>query len=69
VEHAGEACPWHLTTKALNLLETPQACYEYLHLVWFFRARAAMLALEGSVLDHHDLFRALSKHRVQVAGI
>jgi hypothetical protein len=69
VEHTGEAPPWHLTTKALNLLECPQEGYEYLHLVWFFRARAAMLALQGSVLDHKDLFRALSKHRVQAAGI
>jgi hypothetical protein len=58
-----------LTTKALKLLEFPQKGYEYLHLVWFFRARAAMLALQGSVLDHKDLFRALSKYRVQAAGI
>lgn len=69
VEHTGEARPWHLTTNGLKLLECPHGCYEYLHLVWFFRARAAMLALQGSILDHTDLFRALSRHRVQFAGI
>ena len=69
IEHDWEVFPWHLTGSMLKLLHCPQRSYEYLHLVWFFRARAAMLALKGQVLDLKDLFRALCKHQVQVGGI
>lgn len=69
VEHEMEDFPWHLVGRMISLLETPEASFEYLHVTVYFRARAAMLALKGDVLDHKELHTALSKHQVQTGGI
>jgi hypothetical protein len=69
VEYEWDAFPWHLVTRLVDVLENPAASFEYLHLTSFFRARAAMLALKGNVLDHRDLHASLSRHEVQVGGI
>jgi len=69
VEHGLESVPWHLAGQLIHHLEQPAASFEYLHLTTFFRARAAMLALNGRILDHTDLHKALSKHQVQFGGI
>jgi hypothetical protein len=58
-----------MTGRMLNVLQCPQGIYEYLHLVLYFRARAAMLALTGKVLDRRDLFRAMNRHQAQIGGI
>jgi len=69
VEHGLESVPWHLAGQLIHHLEQPAASFEDLHLTTFFRARAAMLALNGRILDHTDLHKALSKHQVQFGGI
>ena len=69
VEHDWEAFPWYLAGRLVGLLEKPESSFEYFHVTAFFRARAAMLALKGDVLDHKDLFAALSRHQVQAGGI
>lgn len=69
VEHELDDFPWHLVSRMTGILESPEASFEYLHLTGFFRARAAMLALKGNVLDHTELHSALGKHRVQAGGI
>ena len=69
VEHDWDSFPWHLAGQLAQHLEQPDASFEYLHLTTFFRARAAMLALNGRILDHADLHKALSKHQVQFGGI
>lgn len=69
VEHELDSFPWHLSGRLAHHLEEPDSSFEYLHLTTFFRARAAMLALKGKILDHTDLHTALSKHQVQVGGI
>lgn len=69
VEHEWDSFPWHLADELVNLLQNPEASFEYLHLTTFFRARAAMLALGDHVLDHDDLFEALSRLRAQAGGI
>ncbi len=69
VAHTWEDFPLHLSGRMLNLLQCPQGIYEYLHLVSYFRARAAMLALTGKVLDRKDLFRAMNKHQAQIGGM
>ncbi len=69
VEHEWDAFPWHLAEEMAGHIQEPDSTFDYLHLTTFFRARAAMLALGDDVLDHGDLFGALSKHRVQVGGI
>lgn len=68
-EHDWDDFPWHLAGRLVLLLEKPEASFEYLHLTYFFRARAAMLALTGDVLDQGDLFSALRQHHVQIGGI
>ena len=69
VEHDLDSLPWHLVGQLIQHLEHPDTSFEYLHLTTFFRARAAMLALNGRILDHADLHKALSKHQVQFGGI
>jgi len=69
VTHDLDSFPWHLAGQLAHHLEKPEASFEYLQLTTFFRARAAMLALKGKILDHTDLHIALSKHQVQVGGI
>ena len=69
VEHEMDVCPWYLTGRLVELLEKPEPSFEYLHFTVFFRARAAMLTLNGDVLDHTELYSALSKHQLQVGGI
>jgi hypothetical protein len=69
VEHEVDDFPWHLVSRMTGILEAPEASFEYLHLTAFFRARAAMLALKGNVLDHTELHSVLGKHRVQAGGI
>ena len=69
VEHEWDAFPWHLAARLVELLEQPQPSFEYYHLTAFFRARAAMLALKGEVLNHTDLFTALCQYQVQAGGI
>ena len=69
VEHDLDSLPWHLARQLVQHLEQPDASFEYLHLTTFFRARAAMLALNGRILDHAELHKALSKHQVQFGGI
>jgi hypothetical protein len=69
VAHTWEVFPWQMTGRMLNVLQCPQGIYEYLHLVLYFRARAAMLALTGKVLDRRDLFRAMNRHQAQIGGI
>jgi hypothetical protein len=64
-----DAVPWHLANRLVQYLENPEAIFEYLHLTEFFRARAAMLALKGKVLNQAGLHTALSKYQVQVGGI
>ena len=69
VDHGLNAFPWHVVGRLIELLEKPEPSFEYLHVTVYFRARAAMLALNGDVLDHTDLFGALSKHQLQIGGI
>lgn len=64
-----DAVPWHLANRLVQYLENPEAIFEYLHLTEFFRARAAMLALKGKVLNQAGLHAALSKYQVQIGGI
>ena len=68
-EHGWESFPWHLTGRLVGLLEQPEASFDYFYLTVFFSARAAMLALSGNVLYRKEVFGALSRYRVQVAGI
>jgi len=69
VEHEMNDFPWYTVGRLLELLENPEPSFDYLHVTVYFRARAAMLALNGDVLDHTELFGALSKHQLQVGGI
>jgi len=69
VEHDWRAFPWHLARRLVGLLEKPESSFDYLHVTAFFRARAAMLALKGDVLDPKELHAALSRHQVQAGGI
>ncbi len=69
VEHSWDVFPWYLTSRLVGLLEKPEPCFEYLHVTMYFRARAAMLALTGDVLDRKELFASFCRHRVQVGGI
>ncbi|MEI8140176.1 MAG: hypothetical protein WCI03_09950 [bacterium] len=69
VEHEMNAFPWYTVGRLVELLEKPESSFAYLHVTVYFRARAAMLALNGDILDHTELFGALSKHQLQVGGI
>jgi len=69
VKHDMDSFPWYLSGRLIEILESPEASFEYLQLTMFFRARAAMLALQGNVLDHAGLHTALSKNQVQIGGI
>ena len=69
MEHDLDSFPWQLAGQLVQHLEQPDESFEYLHLTMFFRARAAMLALNGRILDHADLHKALIKHQVQFGGI
>ena len=69
VDHDLNAFPWYVVGRLIELLEKPEPSFEYLHVTVYFRARAAMLALNGDVLDHTDPFGALSKHQLQIGGI
>ena len=69
VEHEINDFPWYVVGRLIELLEKPEPSFEYLHVTVYFRARAAMLALNGDILDHTDLFGALSKHQLQIGGI
>jgi hypothetical protein len=69
VAHEWEDFPWYLVGRLVELLEKPEKSFEYYHVAAYFRARAAMLALKGDVLDRGDLFSALAKYRVQIGGI
>ncbi len=69
VGHDLTAVPWHLVGRMIHLLEAPEASFDYLHVTSFFRARAAMLALKGDVLNHSELHTTMSRHQVQVGGI
>ncbi len=69
VEHEMNDFPWYVVGRLVELLEKPESSFAYLHVTVYFRARAAMLALNGDILDHTDLFGALSKHQLQVCGI
>ena len=61
--------PWYVVGRLIELLEKPEPSFDYLHVTVYFRARAAMLALNGDILDHRELFGILSKHQLQVGGI
>ena len=69
VAHEWEDFPWYLVGRLVEVLEKPESSFEYNHVTAYFRARAAMLALKGDVLDRGDLFSALAKYRVQIGGI
>ncbi|MEI8140606.1 MAG: hypothetical protein WCI03_12155 [bacterium] len=69
VEHEMNDFPWYTVGRLVELLEKPESSFAYLHVTVYFRARAAMLALNGDILDHTELFGALSKHQLQVGGI
>lgn len=69
VEHDWEVFPWYLVGRLVELLEHPEPIFEYLHVTWYFRARAAMLALTGDVPDRGLLFAVMKVHQVQAGGI
>jgi hypothetical protein len=69
VEHEMNDFPWYTVGRLIELLEKPEPSFEYLHVTVYFRARAAMLAMNGDVLDHTELFGALGKHQLQIGGI
>jgi len=69
VEHEMNDFPWYTVGRLIELLEKPEPSFDYLHVTGYFRARAAMLALKGDILDHTELFGALSKYQLQVGGI
>jgi len=69
VEHEMNDFPWYAAGRLIELFEKPEPSFEYLHVTAYFRARAAMLALKGDILDHAELFSALSKHQLQIGGI
>ena len=69
VEHDLNDFPWYVVGRLVEFLERPEPSFDYLHVTVYFRARAAMLALKGDILDHTELFGALSKYQLQVGGI
>ncbi len=69
VDHEWEDFPWYLVGRFVELLEKQEPSFVYLHMTAFFRARAAMLALTGDVLDQSGVYGALHKHQLQVGGI
>ena len=69
VEHEWEAFPWYLVGRLVDLLEKPESSFEYFNVTVYFRARAAMLALKGDVLDRKQLFAVMRVHQVQAGGI
>ncbi len=69
VNHDWDAFPWHLTERLIELLENPAPTFEYLHVTWFFLARAIMLAIHEDALHQEDVRRALREQRVQCGGI
>ncbi len=69
VKHEWNAFPWYQSGGMVGLLENPRPNFDYLHLTWFFLARAAMLTMKGDLVDQRDVCTALRQHRVQWGGI